>query len=88
VSVGFHVRMLLLMVCLVLFDTSFAMYAASVVIKGPSLMILFGFEYTILACTVVSAFIKYTLHTIDLRREEPWHNKSIFIFGVDLVFGN
>jgi len=79
--------MLLLMSTLVVFDVAFAMYAASVVMKGPSLMILFGFEFTILACTVVSSFIKYLLHTIDLRREEPWHNKSIFIFGVELIFG-
>ena len=31
--------------------------------------------------------IKYVLHTIDLRHENPWENKSMYIFYLELILG-
>lgn len=36
----------------------------------------------------VNVFLKYILHTIDLRSENPWENKPIYIRYVDIVLGN
>lgn len=36
----------------------------------------------------VNVFLKYILHTIDLRNENPWENKPIYIRYVDIVLGN
>ncbi|TPX37914.1 hypothetical protein SeLEV6574_g07828 [Synchytrium endobioticum] len=51
----------------------------------PSMMIIFGFEYTILLTMVISTSVKYLLHTIDLRQEAPWEDKSMYIFYLELV---
>jgi hypothetical protein len=31
--------------------------------------------------------IKYVLHTIDLRDQNPWENKSMYIFYLELAVG-
>lgn len=33
----------------------------------------------------MSSFLKYVLHTIDLRSTESWEDKSMYIFYLDLV---
>lgn len=33
----------------------------------------------------MASFGKYVLHTIDMRREDPWENKSMLLFYLDLV---
>ncbi|CAG8717580.1 17424_t:CDS:2, partial [Funneliformis caledonium] len=35
--------------------------------------------------TIVSTIFKYTFNVIDMRREEPWENKSIYVFYLELV---
>ncbi|KAJ3194172.1 E3 ubiquitin-protein ligase hrd1 [Irineochytrium annulatum] len=41
--------------------------------------------YTILMSLIFSTSIKYILHTIDMRMENPWENKSMYIFYLELV---
>lgn len=36
---------------------------------------------------MLSTFIKYLLHTIDLQSENPWENKGIYMLYSDLVLG-
>ncbi|KAG5463629.1 MAG: hypothetical protein BJ554DRAFT_5877 [Olpidium bornovanus] len=53
--------------------------------KGPNMMIMFGFEYTILFASVIATAVKYMLHVIDMRTEEPWEDKSIYVFYLELA---
>ncbi|CAG8511101.1 9434_t:CDS:2 [Paraglomus occultum] len=86
VSLLFHVRMLALMEILCSVDSLLVMHAINVTRqKGANMMIMFAFEYSILACTVIATFLKYLLNVIDMRREEPWENKSIYVFYLELV---
>ncbi|CAI2168997.1 16670_t:CDS:10 [Funneliformis geosporum] len=86
VPISFHVRMVSLMKILVAFDLILASYAINVTVQnGPNMMIMFAFEYSILAATIVSTIFKYTFNVIDMRREEPWENKSIYVFYLELV---
>ena len=35
----------------------------------------------------LKTFMKYILHSIDLRNENPWENKPIYIRYVDIILG-
>ncbi|KAL0076647.1 hypothetical protein J3Q64DRAFT_1811371 [Phycomyces blakesleeanus] len=82
----FHVRMVNLMALLLLIDILLACHAINVTItKGPNMMIMFGFEYTILICIMTSIIGKYILNVVDMRSQEPWEGKSMYVFYLDLV---
>lgn len=53
--------------------------------RGPSVLILFGFEYTILALSVLSTLIRYILHVIDMSIEGNWPQKGSYIFFLEFV---
>ncbi|ORZ11572.1 hypothetical protein BCR42DRAFT_332576 [Absidia repens] len=82
----FHMRMVNMMLLLFLLDYSLASHAIHATwTKGPNMMIMFGFEYTIMLCSILSSICKYTLNVIDLRSQEPWEGKSMYVFFVDLL---
>ncbi|KAG0270720.1 E3 ubiquitin-protein ligase hrd1 [Linnemannia exigua] len=86
IPLSFHVRMVTIMTILVSLDILLVLHAIDLVaVRGPNMMIMFGFEYTLLATSLMAAFGKYVLHTIDMRREDPWENKSMLLFYLDLV---
>ncbi|CAG8625954.1 11462_t:CDS:10 [Ambispora leptoticha] len=86
VRFSFHLRMVALMEILCAVDFILVFYAVDVTMKkGPNMMIMFAFEYAILAATIISTFCKYILNIIELRREEPWQNKSLYVFYLELV---
>ncbi|KAF9431257.1 E3 ubiquitin-protein ligase hrd1 [Entomortierella beljakovae] len=86
IPLSFHVRMITIITLLVSLDVILVLHALSVVTqKGPNMMIMFGFEYTLLATSLMASFGKYVLHTIDMRSEESWENKSMLLFYLDLV---
>ncbi|KAG2183306.1 hypothetical protein INT43_006311, partial [Umbelopsis isabellina] len=83
---SFHFRMISLMSLLIVIDCKLASHAIStIMVKGPNMMIMFGFEYSILTSTMLSTIGKYSLNFIESRMEEPWETKSIFVFYLDLV---
>ncbi|KAJ3173980.1 E3 ubiquitin-protein ligase hrd1 [Geranomyces variabilis] len=85
-SVGWHVRMQSVMGIMCVVDLAMVLYSVQyTTTKGASMMIIFGFEYTILLSLVLSTFVKYLLHSYDLRRDRPWEEKSMYIFYVDLM---
>ena len=49
-------------------------------------MFLF-WQYAILFTVVLTIFVKYILHTIDLQSENPWENKAVYMLYTDLVLG-
>ncbi|KAI9498754.1 hypothetical protein BDB00DRAFT_754525, partial [Zychaea mexicana] len=84
--VSFHVRMVNLMALLFIVDCVLAQHAINITLtKGPNMMVMFGFEYTILICTILSTIGKYVLNVIDMRSEEPWEGKSMYVFYLDLL---
>ncbi|KAK5810223.1 hypothetical protein F5H01DRAFT_295949, partial [Linnemannia elongata] len=86
IPLSFHVRMVTIMTILVSLDILLVLHAIDLVaVRGPNMMIMFGFEYTLLATSLMASFGKYVLHTIDMRREDPWENKSMLLFYLDLV---
>jgi len=79
-----HIRLLTLMYTLLLWDVAFV--AGCVYFwKGPSVLILFGFEYTILAVSVTSTLLRYCLHLIDMRIEGNWPQKGSYIFFLEFA---
>ncbi|KAI1898989.1 hypothetical protein AGOR_G00078060 [Albula goreensis] len=71
----FHFRVLSLMLLL------------GIITRGASVQLVFGFEYAILMTMVLTTFIKYTLHTIDLQSENPWENKAVYMLYTELFTG-
>jgi len=86
VPLSFHARMVTLVSILLAIDCRLASRAIStIMVKGPNMMIMFGFEYAILTSSMLSTIGKYTLNVIEGRMDEPWESKSIFVFYLDLV---
>ncbi|GAB6022170.1 hypothetical protein CHUAL_006307 [Chamberlinius hualienensis] len=88
ITMLFHIRVISLLVVLGFLDAYFVQLAYhSMLTKGASVQLVFGFEYAILFTVVVNIFIKYVLHTIDLHSENPWENKAVFLLYTELVVG-
>uniref|UniRef100_A0AAQ4PE66 RING-type E3 ubiquitin transferase n=1 Tax=Gasterosteus aculeatus aculeatus TaxID=481459 RepID=A0AAQ4PE66_GASAC len=84
----FHFRVLSLMGLLAVLDFLFVNHAChSIIIRGASVQLVFGFEYAILITMVLTTFIKYILHTVDLQSENPWDNKAVYMLYTELFTG-
>ena len=84
----FHIRMVAMLTMLGIADIALLVYAAeSVLLEGPSVMLMFASEYLILLATLWATTVKYGLNVIDLRSEEPWEGKSMKVLYVDIVTG-
>ena len=44
-------------------------------------------QYAILLTIVVTIQMKYILHIIDLRSENPWDNKAVYLLYTELITG-
>ncbi|RHY34219.1 hypothetical protein DYB32_001876 [Aphanomyces invadans] len=81
-----HVRLVLLMALLAAVDMIFVIVSGlQVAERGPSVLVLFGFEFLILFVTLVAVFLRYILHLIDARVEGTWTNKFTYVFYLELV---
>ena len=88
ISFLFHIRAISLMGMLFLLDVYFINHAYhNTLIKGPSVQLVFGFEYAILMSAVVLIFVKYVLHAIDVQSENPWENKAVYLLYTELMVG-
>uniref|UniRef100_A0A674NBA7 RING-type E3 ubiquitin transferase n=2 Tax=Takifugu rubripes TaxID=31033 RepID=A0A674NBA7_TAKRU len=84
----FHFRVLSLLGMLGVLDFLFVNHAChSILTRGASVQLVFGFEYAILLTMVLTTFIKYLLHTIDLNSENPWENKAVYMLYTELFTG-
>eukprot|EP00793_Prasinoderma_coloniale_P005556 PRCOL_00004964-RA len=82
----FHLRATALMALLFAADTALLKHCLQTTMtEGPSVLLLFGFEYLLLASTTLSTFLKYILHTADRSMGGAWEAKSVYLFYVDLV---
>ncbi|KAJ3268676.1 E3 ubiquitin-protein ligase hrd1 [Terramyces sp. JEL0728] len=86
ISTWFHLRMGSIMLIFFALDVTFLASAINSTFSvGPSMLIVFGFEYALLASIMLGTAAKYVLHTIDLNGEAPWEEKSIYFFYIDLL---
>ncbi|KAM8939229.1 E3 ubiquitin-protein ligase synoviolin [Pelodytes ibericus] len=84
----FHFRILALMLLLGVLDVFFVSHAYnSLVTRGASVQLVFGFEYAILMTMILTVFIKYVLHSVDLQSENPWDNKAVYMLYTELLTG-
>ncbi|KAJ0050341.1 hypothetical protein NL108_017791, partial [Boleophthalmus pectinirostris] len=84
----FHMRVLSLMALLAILDFLFVNHAChSIITRGASVQLVFGFEYAILLTMVLTTFIKYVLHSVDLQSENPWDNKAVYMLYTELFTG-
>ncbi|KAJ8723919.1 hypothetical protein PYW07_007899 [Mythimna separata] len=82
----FHVRILTLLMLLAHADSYFIHHAYQFTAsKGPSVQLVFGFEYSILIIMIVNILIKYVLHAIDSRWEAPWESKAAVLLYTELA---
>ncbi|XP_041969166.1 E3 ubiquitin-protein ligase synoviolin A [Aricia agestis] len=86
IGVLFHVRILSLLMLLAQADLFFIHHAyLFTATKGPSVQLVFGFEYSILVIMIANIVIKYLLHAIDSRWEAPWESKAAVLLYTDLA---
>lgn len=50
-------------------------------------LICITLQYAILLTIVVTIQMKYVLHIIDLRSENPWDNKAVYLLYTELITG-
>ncbi|KAJ2953318.1 hypothetical protein O0L34_g905 [Tuta absoluta] len=82
----FHIRILSLLMLLAQADMYFIHHAYQFTAsKGPSVQLVFGFEYSILIIMIVNILIKYMLHAIDSRWEAPWESKAAVLLYTELA---
>jgi E3 ubiquitin-protein ligase synoviolin len=88
ISWTFHLRAVSILFLLAAIDLLYIRYSWSTLrTRGASVQIVFGLEYTIMLLVGVNTFLHYILHSIDLRSEDPWENKTIYMRYVDIGVG-
>ena len=81
-----HLRVCVLMVALVSIDTAFLNHAIAHTLKnGPSVLLLFGFEYVILASRVATTAAKYVVNVVDGWLDGAWESKGTVVFYLELL---
>ncbi|KAH0949722.1 hypothetical protein HN011_001063 [Eciton burchellii] len=84
----FHLRVGTLLSLLFAINLTMIHYAYNTTAtKGPSVQLVFGFEYAILLTVIFNITVKYILHTIDLQSDNPWDNKPVFLLYTELIIG-
>ncbi|CAK9813506.1 E3 ubiquitin-protein ligase HRD1 [Anthophora quadrimaculata] len=84
----FHLRVRTLLALLFVTNLTMIHYAYNTTAaKGPSVQLVFGFEYAILLTVVFNITVKYILHIIDLQSENPWDNKPVYLLYTELIIG-
>ena len=88
ISILFHIRVISLAILLASVDMLSISHAFhSTVTKGPSVQLVFGFEYAILLTIVINTVVKYVLNSIDLHSENPWEGKAVCLLYSELILG-
>jgi E3 ubiquitin-protein ligase synoviolin len=81
--------MLTVLSTLWIIDILLIIFAAdSILLDGPSVMIMFASEYMIMLATLLGTTFKYGVNVHDLRRSDAgdtWENKSVYTFYIDLA---
>jgi len=84
-SLWSHIRLLILLTIIFILDLIF-MYVSimSTITYGPSMMLLFAFEFSVVAINIISTFFKYSILYKEMRYPN-WENKGIYLFYLEFV---
>ncbi|GIL68641.1 hypothetical protein Vafri_21890 [Volvox africanus] len=87
ISIFGHLRIVTFMSLLLALDAAFLQYTISGTIQanGQSVLLLFAFEYVILAATVVRYTLKYFMSMVDLAMDGNWTGKGAAVFYLELL---
>lgn len=55
--------------------------------RGPSMSIMLANEFCLMMVSVAATATRYFLNLNDIRRGEPWENRSVALFYMDFIFG-
>lgn len=55
--------------------------------KGPSVQLVFGFEYALLITLAANAAFKYALHAIDVHSDTFWESKAVLLLYLEFFIG-
>jgi hypothetical protein len=79
-------RLALLASLLLLADVGFVWYAlVNVLDSGVGVIILFGFEATLLACAVIQSSLRLVYNVYDMKTNYHWRAKGFFVLWTDFV---
>lgn len=83
----FHARMISILSIIWVTDMLLIAYATeSVLLNGPSVLLMFEMEYIIMQVTCLSIICKYMLNSYaHYRAQEHWEAKSTYQFYIDLA---
>lgn len=56
-------------------------------LQGGGCILCLSPQYAILMTMVLTIFIKYVLHSVDLQSENPWDNKAVYMLYTELFTG-
>jgi E3 ubiquitin-protein ligase synoviolin len=86
VAIFQHLRIVSLKALLLASDLAIVAIAVYVYqTKGPTVWILFGFEYLCMSVLIVSTFLRYTLYLRHLATPDGWNGREVYQFYLDLV---
>eukprot|EP00698_Gefionella_okellyi_P023418 TRINITY_DN7_c0_g1_i1.p1 TRINITY_DN7_c0_g1~~TRINITY_DN7_c0_g1_i1.p1 ORF type:complete len:483 (+),score=124.42 TRINITY_DN7_c0_g1_i1:66-1514(+) len=86
-SVFTHMRTLAFICLMVSVDVAFLVHIGRNYWSDgqPSYMLLFGFEFLILASIITTTFFKYILQTINRRMNHQFENKGWYVFVLEIA---
>ncbi|RXK38218.1 hypothetical protein M231_04502 [Tremella mesenterica] len=90
--ISYHLRISSIISLLTAVDMILVIYSLeTIILDGPSAMILFASEFMILLASISGTFARYMIGLIDLRRARgradapSWEEKSMYLFYIDLA---
>jgi len=88
ISFLFHIRIWLLLTLLTMGDIYFVHDAyTTTMTKGPSVQLVFGFEYALLITLAANAAFKYVLHAVDVHSDTFWESKAVLLLYLEFFIG-
>ncbi|VVC28847.1 Hypothetical protein CINCED_3A018772 [Cinara cedri] len=88
ISVLFHIRIWSLLTVLTIADVYFVHDAyITTITKGPSVQLVFGFEYALLITLAMTACTKYVLHGFDVHSDTFWESKAVLLLYLEFFIG-
>ncbi|KAA8492501.1 ERAD-associated E3 ubiquitin-protein ligase HRD1B [Porphyridium purpureum] len=86
VPVRTHMKLVFLMLMLLLTDVYVLVQCISITVtKGPSMLVLFTFEFAVLLLWLVSTMVRYAFQVIDARYDGHWEAKGLCSFYNELI---
>ena len=81
-----HVRLASMISLLFFVDQAVVWWAAVRTYSGgPSLLLLFGFEFCILAVSAASNMVMFILNLISIKQEQAWHAKGTYVLYLEFL---